>query len=75
MGSSLFPLKTMRTESVVPHLWTQLHIKKELALARFKLLETVPLSYFGIRLPQRLFSVPLLGEVAIACADICAIKR
>ena len=50
-------------------------IEKELASTGFELLGTVPLSYFGIRLPQRLFSLPLLGEVAIAAADICAIKR
>jgi len=50
-------------------------IERELISTGFELLETVPLSYSGMRFPQMLFSIPFLGEVAIACADICAIKR
>jgi len=50
-------------------------IEDEIVFSGFELLETVPLSYFAMRLPRRVFSMPLLGEVAIACADICAIKR
>lgn len=50
-------------------------IERELTSARFEVLEAVPLSYFGIRLPRKLVSVPPLGQVITACADICAIKK
>jgi len=50
-------------------------IERELTSAGFELLETVPLSYFGIRLPHKLFSTPLLAQVITACADIRAIRK
>jgi len=50
-------------------------IQNELISTGFELLKTISDSYFGIRHPQWLFSLPFLGEVAMACADICAIKR
>lgn len=49
-------------------------IEAEITDAGFHITNACPLSYFGTRLPNKLFSIPGIGEMLQACADIRAVK-
>jgi ubiquinone/menaquinone biosynthesis C-methylase UbiE len=49
-------------------------IKREITSAGYEVTNMLPLSYFGIRLPEQLPQIPLMG-LPIICADIRAIKQ